>query len=321
MGTNTQGMAVSFKQDLLNAYHAFSTSNPAHTAATADTFKGALFAVNQGLGLSSTAYGAPSGQTTTGITFTCSVSTITATTALVVTGTTSGYPVVGQQLWAAAGITAGTYITSVAGWNYGTQTGTLTMSSAGSVTGASTIYSTGEITNGAGTGYTAGGATITNATAPISGTSGTTIATSTTSTMTIGSSTIIVSAGTGSMPPVGTMVTGTGIPSGTFITATAGAWPGTATLTVNSSQGSTALTTTNVLSYYPPTAFWTPSAQLQWTTFTSSGAFDTLMIYNSTQAGNHAVSVHTFGTQNVSAGTFTLTMPVNAASTALLNLS
>lgn len=66
---------------------------------------------------------------------------------------------------------------------------------------------------------------------------------------------------------------------------------------------------------------WTPSAS--WTTgasFTSSGAFDCLLIYNSTQ-GNKAVEVLTFGSQTVTAGTFTLTMPVNDSSTALLRLA
>jgi hypothetical protein len=68
------------------------------------------------------------------------------------------------------------------------------------------------------------------------------------------------------------------------------------------------------------TAYWTPSASLVYTTVTLSTAFDTVLIYNSTQS-NKAVSVHTFGSQTVSAGTFTLTMPSNAAGTALLNIA
>ena len=39
----TQSMATSFKVELLDAYHNFSTSNPARSASTADTFKMALF--------------------------------------------------------------------------------------------------------------------------------------------------------------------------------------------------------------------------------------------------------------------------------------
>lgn len=68
------------------------------------------------------------------------------------------------------------------------------------------------------------------------------------------------------------------------------------------------------------TAYWTPSASLVYTNVTLSTAFDTVLIYNSTQ-GNRAVSVHTFGSQTVTAGTFTLTMPTNAAGTALLNIA
>ena len=54
------------------------------------------------------------------------------------------------------------------------------------------------------------------------------------------------------------------------------------------------------------TAYWTPSASLTYTNVTLSTAFDTVLIYNSTQS-NRAVSVHTFGSQTVTAGTFTLT--------------
>jgi len=67
-------------------------------------------------------------------------------------------------------------------------------------------------------------------------------------------------------------------------------------------------------------AYWTPSANLVYTTVTLTTAFDTVLIYNSTQS-NAAVSVHTFGAQTVTAGTFTLTMPSNTTTTALLRLS
>ena len=107
--------------------------------------------------------------------------------------------------------------------------------------GTTAYSSTGEVT---GTGYTAGGVTVTNATAPIA----------------------------------------------TNSSATAGV------------------------------AYWTPSASITYTTVTLSTAFDAVLIYNSTQS-NKAVSVHTFGSQTITAGTFTLTMPSNTTSTALLRLS
>ena len=110
------------------------------------------------------------------------------------------------------------------------------------VNAATTAYSsTGEVT---GTGYTAGGVTVTNATAPIA----------------------------------------------TNSSATAGV------------------------------AYWTPSASITYTTVTLSTAFDAVLIYNSSQS-NKAVSVHTFGSQTITAGTFTLTMPSNTTTTALLRLS
>ena len=68
------------------------------------------------------------------------------------------------------------------------------------------------------------------------------------------------------------------------------------------------------------TAYWTPSASITYTNVTLTTAFDCVLIYNSTQS-NKAVSVHTFGSQTITAGTFTLTMPSNTTSTALLRLA
>jgi hypothetical protein len=67
-------------------------------------------------------------------------------------------------------------------------------------------------------------------------------------------------------------------------------------------------------------AFFTPSASLVYTSVTLTTAFDAVLIYNSSQS-NKAVSVHTFGSQTISAGTFTLTMPADTTSTALLRLA
>jgi hypothetical protein len=70
------------------------------------------------------------------------------------------------------------------------------------------------------------------------------------------------------------------------------------------------------------TGYWTPSASI---VYGSSGSpvtfasFDCVLIYNSTQS-DKAVSVHTFTAQTVTSGTFTLTMPSNTTSTALLRL-
>jgi hypothetical protein len=67
--------------------------------------------------------------------------------------------------------------------------------------------------------------------------------------------------------------------------------------------------------------YWTPSASITYSNVTiNSAAFNCVLIYNSS-ASDKAVSVHTFGDQTVTAGTFTLTMPSNTTSTALLRLA
>ena len=81
----------------------------------------------------------------------------------------------------------------------------------------------------------------------------------------------------------------------------------------------TAPTSTNVSST-AGVGYWTPSASITYTTVTLTTAFDSVLIYNSTQS-NKAISVHTFGSQTITAGTFTLTMPSNTTTTALLRLS
>lgn len=68
------------------------------------------------------------------------------------------------------------------------------------------------------------------------------------------------------------------------------------------------------------TGIWTPSASIVYTTVTLATAFDAVMLYNSSQS-NRAIGVYTFGSQTVTAGTFTLTMPTNDASNALVRLA
>jgi len=68
------------------------------------------------------------------------------------------------------------------------------------------------------------------------------------------------------------------------------------------------------------TGYWTPSASITYTTVTLTTAFDCVLIYNSTQS-NKAISAHTFGSQTVTAGTFTLTMPTNDATNALIRIA
>ena len=70
-------------------------------------------------------------------------------------------------------------------------------------------------------------------------------------------------------------------------------------------------------------AYWTPSASIVYGASASPvtfAAFDAVLIYNDTQ-GDTAVSVHTFSSQTITSGVFTLTMPTSSTTTALLRLS
>ena len=88
----------------------------------------------------------------------------------------------------------------------------------------------------------------------------------------------------------------------------------------NYTAGGVAITSWNAPTTSGTTGFTTPTASITYSNVTLSTAFDAVLIYNNTQ-GNRAVSVHTFGSQTVTAGTFTLTMPTNDATNALIRLA
>jgi hypothetical protein len=69
------------------------------------------------------------------------------------------------------------------------------------------------------------------------------------------------------------------------------------------------------------TSFLTPSASITYTTVTLATSFDAMLLYNNTNAGKNSVAVYTFTAQTVAAGTFSLTMPTNDASTGLLRIA
>ena len=130
---------------------------------------------------------------------------------------------------------------------------------------------------------------------------------------------------------------GTGVPAHTVSTAdTCKAALYLASATVNASTtaysatnevsgtgytaGGVAVTFGTAPSSTSTTAFITPSASIVFSSVTLTTAFDAVLLYNSSQS-NKAVSVHTFGSQTVTAGTFTLTMPTNDSSTGLIRLA
>ena len=103
--------------------------------------------------------------------------------------------------------------------------------------------------------------------------------------------------------PTNTAYTATGEVSGTNYTA-----------------GGVSVTNANSAALTSTTAYWTPSASIVFTNVTLSTAFDAVMIYSTTDT-NRNVGVFTFGSQTVTAGTFTLTMPTNDATTGLVRFS
>lgn len=90
--------------------------------------------------------------------------------------------------------------------------------------------------------------------------------------------------------------------------------------TGNYTQGGIALTNGTDPSTNSTSGIWTPTASASWANLTSSGSFDCAVIYNNTSSTKLEVAVFTFGAQSITAGTFTLTMPVNAAGTALIEI-
>lgn len=89
----------------------------------------------------------------------------------------------------------------------------------------------------------------------------------------------------------------------------------------NYSAGGVAVTNATAPSSTGTTAFWTPSASIVYSTVTLSTAFDAMLLYNDTSSTKLAVAVFTFGSQTVTAGNFTLTMPTNDATTGLLRIA
>jgi hypothetical protein len=86
------------------------------------------------------------------------------------------------------------------------------------------------------------------------------------------------------------------------------------------SAGGATVTNGNTAGLTTTTAYWTPSASIAWTGVTLATAFDAVMIY-STSDTNRSIGVFTIGSQTVTAGNVTLTMPTHDASTGLVRLA
>ena len=85
------------------------------------------------------------------------------------------------------------------------------------------------------------------------------------------------------------------------------------------SAGGVTVTNATAPSTSGTVGIWTPSASIVYTTVTLA-AIDAVMLYNSTQS-NKAIGVWTYGSQTITAGNFTLTMPTNDSTHALIQLA
>ena len=83
--------------------------------------------------------------------------------------------------------------------------------------------------------------------------------------------------------------------------------------------GGVAVTAATAPAVTGTTAYWTPSASIVFTTVTLTTAFDCLQIYDTART-NKAIGTWTFGSQTITAGTLTFTMPTNDSANALLRM-
>ena len=104
-------------------------------------------------------------------------------------------------------------------------------------------------------------------------------------------------------------------PTNTIYTST-----GELAATGNYTAGGATVTNANTAGLTSTTAFWTPSASISWTALTSSGAFDAVMIYSTTDT-NRNIGVFTFSSQSVTAGNFSLSMPTNDSTSGLVRFA
>lgn len=112
------------------------------------------------------------------------------------------------------------------------------------------------------------------------------------------------------------LASGTTGPTNTAYTAT-----GELAATGNYAAGGATVTNGNTAGLTGTTAYWTPSASIVYpSSMTSSGAFDMVMIYSTTDT-NRNIGCYNIGSQTITAGLLTLTMPTNSDTTALVRFA
>jgi hypothetical protein len=112
------------------------------------------------------------------------------------------------------------------------------------------------------------------------------------------------------------LASGTTGPTNAAYTAT-----GELAATGNYAAGGASVTNANTAGLTTTTAFWSPSASIVYpASMTSSGAFDMVMIYSSTDT-NRNIGCYNIGSQSITAGLLTLTMPTNDATTGVVRFA
>ncbi len=86
------------------------------------------------------------------------------------------------------------------------------------------------------------------------------------------------------------------------------------------SAGGVSVTNGNSAAQTSNTAYWTPSASITFSSVTLSTAFDALGLYSTTDS-NRMLGIFTFGSQTITAGNVTISMPTNDASTGLMRFA
>lgn len=87
----------------------------------------------------------------------------------------------------------------------------------------------------------------------------------------------------------------------------------------NYTAGGVSVTNANTAGLTTSTAYWTPSGSIVYSTVTLTTAFDCVMIYNTATSRN--IGTWNIGSQTITAGTLTLTMPTNDATTGLVRFA
>jgi hypothetical protein len=103
MTANAQAVAVSFKAEILQAYHNFGTTNT-RGGTGADTLKAALYYQNNGMGSGTTAYTSSGEVSGTG--YTAGGQTVTNATAPTTSGTTAYWTPSANLVWTGLTITS-----------------------------------------------------------------------------------------------------------------------------------------------------------------------------------------------------------------------